>query len=163
ASTSERWLKLAVDLVRTLAGFVAGGRDVEPVLLGGGGEETPYAVRLPRCGLHYLRQRRSLRSPDQFQDLGSFALRPGLLVRRRPTASGVCAFCPAGIPGEGLAMANCFQYASHCRLLPSRLNTALQPRRRDWLHCSTCTTTAGSLSMPDRVSMNRIDRPPFVI
>src|SRR4051794_8307877 len=60
-----------------------GGRDLDPVLLGGGGEETPYAVRLPRCGMHYLRQRRSLRSPDQFQDLGSFALRPGLLVRRR--------------------------------------------------------------------------------
>src|ERR1022692_3696415 len=65
------------DLVSALAGLVLSGLDLERVLLGGCGEESPNAVRLPVGRLHDLGQGRSLGPSDQRQDLRAFALGAG--------------------------------------------------------------------------------------
>ena len=60
--------------INAVACFGFGGFDVEPVLLGGGGEESAHAVRLPRGRFHDLRQGRPLGPSDQFQDFRALAL-----------------------------------------------------------------------------------------
>src|SRR5882724_1666168 len=44
------------------------------MLLGGGGDETPDAVRLPICGAHDLGEGRALGPSDHFDDLRALAL-----------------------------------------------------------------------------------------
>src|SRR5205085_3749157 len=65
-----------------------------------------------------------------FVMLSSFALvaHDDSSLCRRPNASEIFASLSAAAPGEGLAMPNCRQYASHFCLFPPRLTNALQPR-----------------------------------
>jgi hypothetical protein len=62
-------------LVGPLSALVLRGLDLDPVLLGGGGEIAPNAVTLPISYLHELSERGTLRPRDQFQDFCSLALR----------------------------------------------------------------------------------------
>src|SRR5437868_8676235 len=65
---------LFLDLVHAIAGFGLGGLDLEPVLLGGGGEKSAHAMRLPVRSLHDLGQAGALGPPDQVQDFCALAL-----------------------------------------------------------------------------------------
>jgi hypothetical protein len=65
---------LLLDLVYAIARLGLGGLDLEIVLLGGGREKAPDRMFLPIRNFHDLGQRRPSGSPDQFQDLCTFAL-----------------------------------------------------------------------------------------
>ena len=104
---------LFADRVAALAGLILQRFDLEPVLLGGGGEEASDAVGLPGNRFHNLGQSRPLGPPDQRQDLRALALRARLSDRLGADGPGyffegaffppLAVFWPLGAPFFGLA------------------------------------------------------------
>jgi hypothetical protein len=94
---------LLIDLVNAIAGFSFCGFDPEPMLLGGGRQEAPDAVRLPIGRLHDLGQSRSLGPPDQFQDFRALLSARGMLPSF--AGAGLAAFLLTLASFFGLALA----------------------------------------------------------
>jgi hypothetical protein len=65
---------LLLDLVYAIAGLGLCGLDLDAVLLGGGREEAPDAVRLPIRGLLDFSEASPLGPPNHFQDYRALAL-----------------------------------------------------------------------------------------
>ncbi len=68
------WYALLRNLVSPLARVVLRGLDLNAVLLGGGRDEPPDAVRLPIGSLHNFRESGTLRAGDHVQDFRALAL-----------------------------------------------------------------------------------------